>query len=277
MKRVYITLDCDYGETPDTKNIPITDSIKSCIRLFEDLEIEKNITWFVNEQEVKFTEKYPDLLMRISEGEIALHVHLNRPPISQKYLLPSDKNVIKKYILRNKLKLENWLENNAYTHKITCFRSGNLLTNPQLFEVLEQLNFKIDSSIPSQFDFSLREIGRKITLKLPIFVRKKVYEFSGGVAYYTLPLGKKPFFIGKVLEMPIHLYIGGRYANNKNWILNRAIFQLSKVDDLVIYWHPYEIIKFGEGIYRETFNFLMENYSVKFLRLPQVYNIYISL
>ncbi len=269
MKRVYITLDCDYGETPDTKNIPITDSIKSCIRLFEDLEIEKNVTWFVNEQEVKFTEKYPDLLARMAEGEIALHVHLNRPPISQKYLLPSDKNVIREYILRNKTKLEKWLTNNTDTQNITSFRSGNLLTNKQLFEVLEQLNFKIDSSIPSQFDFSLREVGRKIILKLPTFIRKKVYEFSGGVAYHTLSLGKKPFFIGKILEMPIHLYIGGRYANNKEWVLNRAIFQLSRVDDFVIYWHPYEIVRFGADIYREILDFIMENYNVEFLRMSQ--------
>jgi hypothetical protein len=51
--------------------------------------------------------------------------------------------------------------------KVTTFRSGDLLTSDKLFNALNSLNIKVDSSLPSQFDWSLKEIFRKVLSYAP--------------------------------------------------------------------------------------------------------------
>jgi hypothetical protein len=78
-------------------------------------------------------------------------------------------------------------------------------------------------------------------------------------AYPTLPLGVNPFMIGRVLEMPIHLYAGGdNLKKGVEGLKKRTAEQLKRgVRDLVIYWHPHEVLG-KERIFSEYVEYLVE-------------------
>ncbi|RMD86146.1 MAG: hypothetical protein D6808_03930 [Candidatus Dadabacteria bacterium] len=263
MKKVYITLDCDPGELPENQKIGIEEAINGCLELFDSFNLTKDVTWFVNEAEVGFTSKYPTLLEQMAEGEIALHVHLNRPPHTSRYSIPADRSKMERMITGPQKRLDSWLSECFGDKKVSAFRSGNLLTSPLLFKVLEERGFKIDSSIPSQFDWSPREVARRFLMMAPSFLKEHVSRLKKGAVYKTLPLRTQPFRIGRLLEMPIHIYIGGRYRD-KNWLENRTVLQLEGLNDFVIYWHPYELIQFGKDLYEGYLNFLLDSYHLKF-------------
>lgn len=267
MKRVYITLDCDRGESTINRPIGMREAVRSCYDLFITNGFEKVVTWFVNESDIGFTSNYPDLLDIMAEGEIGLHVHFNRPPF-HRFSIPDEKALIDRMIKEPKDRLETWLSESSGQKELLSFRSGNLLTNSTLFSSLEELGFSVDSSIPSQFDWSVRESSRRILNNFPGMLKKFFSGRAGGAIYNTLPLGATPYIIGKMKEMPIHIYIGGRYAD-LNWLKKRTMKQMALVDDLVVYWHPYEIIEFGADLYEDYLQFLKDNWKINFKTLSK--------
>jgi hypothetical protein len=180
---------------------------------------------------------------------------LNREPYSTRYTLPK-RSKIHNLIKNEKEKLEEWLGDNASQKDVIAFRSGNLLTNKNLFYALKDLGFRMDSSIPAQFDWSWREIIRKVLYPFPDSVKTAISKVAKGRIYKTLPLGTGLFYIEGILELPIHVYAGGRYLR-RGWLIKRTKLQLSKVSDLVVYWHPCEVV-YNRGIYRDYLTFLAE-------------------
>ncbi len=262
MKNIFITLDCD-----PHPSVGIDHGLNACFDLFYELSLTEKVTWFVNELEGGFTDKHSSSLKKMSKGEIGLHTHLNRPPHNSRYSIPNEEGKLSNMISSGKKGLEDWLAKNSEQPEIISFRSGNLLTTNLLFRVLSEEGFKIDSSIPSQFDWSPREVSREIFDSFPNKLKELISEKVGGRIYPTLPLGSRPYRIGEILELPIHLYIGGRYTN-MDWLIQRTKVQLEKVNDLVIYWHPFETA-LNSQIYRDYLNFLMENFQCEFKTLRE--------
>jgi hypothetical protein len=257
----YITLDVDPDFTNKNKAWEnAREGIERCLALFKEFSLEESITWFVNNAELEFTSRRRDYLSIMSDGEIALHLHLDRPPWSNNYYyLPEKEENIHAAIKKEKKMLESWTIKHLDA-EVVSFRSGDLLTNDNLFRVLNRLGIKIDSSLPSQFDWSLKEIGRKILSYMPLSVKLAVSKIlKNKRAYPTLPLGATPFMIGQVLEMPIHVYAGGsNLKSGVKWIKKRTAEQIKRgVKDLVIYWHPHEILG-KERIFFDYIEYLLE-------------------
>ncbi|MFQ5648245.1 MAG: hypothetical protein ACE5FW_03325, partial [Candidatus Aenigmatarchaeota archaeon] len=261
MKRAFITLDCD----PSGK---VSRALDECFRLFEGLGLEKAVTWFVNEPEVRFTERHQKALKKMCRGELGLHVHLNRPPNASRYVLPRP-DLMRGMIKEPKARLEAWLKSEGLKNRIVSFRSGNLLTNRPLFSVLAGLGFRIDSSVPAQFDWSPREVARKLSCCFPGFLKEVVSGAGGGMVYPTVPVGTGHWSVGGLLEAPVHVYAGGRYADLA-WLEGRTRKQLEAVDRLVVYWHPHELLVHGKELYKKYLTFLMDSYSLRFLSLSSL-------
>ncbi len=246
--RTYITLDVDPGPK-------LEEGIHNCLKLFKEYNIHK-VTWFVNNRELDLTGKREELLKKM-EGEIALHVHLDREPFSTFYTLPNKEAMI--HILReDKNSLEAWMKTHI-GQDLNAFRSGDLLTNEDLFDVLNHLGFKIDSSLSSQFDWSLKEIARRVLCPMSENIKYAVgKKLVNKRVYRTLPLKARPFYIGKLLEAPIHVYVGGSNLAKKGWMEKRTELQASAVEDLVVYWHPHETEVYGIEKYSSYIEFLMD-------------------
>lgn len=256
----YLTLDVDPDFTDKLKAWEnAKKGIDACISLFKEYSLEEKITWFVNNAELEFASKRSDYLRKMADGEIALHMHLDRPEYAGNYYyLPDDEEKIFAAIKREKEKLEKWTMKNL-GKEIISFRSGDLLTSDKLFKALNRLEIKIDSSFTSQFDFTLKEIGRKILSYMPLTLKLAFSKILVNKrAYPTLLLGKNPFMIGKVLEMPVHVYAGGNNLKAKEWIKKRTELQVRKgVRELVIYWHPHEILG-NEELFENYIEYLLE-------------------
>lgn len=256
----YITLDVDPDfECKSNAWENARKGIEVCLSLFKKYSIEEKITWFVNNAELELTSKRSKYLEKIGDGEIALHMHLDRPEYSGNYYyLPEDEAKIFSALKKEKEKLEKWtLENLG--REIISFRSGDLLSSNKLFYALNKLGIRIDSSIPSQFDFSFKEMGRKILSYMPLRLKLLASKLMVNKrAYPTLPLGKNPFKIGNLIEMPVHVYAGGsNLKDNGEWIKRRTKLQIEKgVKELVIYWHPHEILK-KEKIFENYIEYLL--------------------
>jgi hypothetical protein len=256
----YLTLDVDPDFTNPNKGIQkAKQGINSCLHIFKEFSLEEYITWLVNNTQLKLTSQN-SYLSKMSAGEIGLHLHLNHPPWSESFFyLPRNEKIIYNTIEKEKKILEEWTLKHL-GREIVSFRSGDLLTDQRLFRILNQLNIKIDSSIPSQFDWSLKEILRKILIHSPLKIKLVLSKILVNKRIYpTLPLGSKPFVVEGILEMPIHIYLGRKnIINRASWIKERTQKQLKMgVKDLVIYWHPFEVLG-NEKKYSEYIEYLLE-------------------
>ncbi len=257
----YLTLDVDPDFTGKSRAWEkAKEGIHRCLGLFKEFSLQESITWFVNNAELEFTSRRSNHLSKLCDGEIALHLHLDRPEWSGNYYcLPEREEDIYAAIKKEKEKLESWTTENL-GREVICFRSGDLLTSEKLFAALNRLGIKIDSSMPSQFDWSLKEIGRRILCQMPPSVKLAVSRILVNKhAYPTLPLGVGPFMIGRVLEMPIHIYAGGdNLKKGIKWLKKRTAEQVKRgVRELVIYWHPHEILG-KEKIFSDYIEYLFE-------------------
>lgn len=266
--QAYITLDVDpdfRNESKEWENA--RRGIEGCLELFREYSLEERVTWFVNNAELEFTSRREGYLSRMGSGEIGLHVHLNKTPWSSHGYLPRSRERVFRAMEEEKGKLEKWTMENL-GREIKSFRSGDLLTSGGLFKALEMLGIRVDSSIPSQFDWSPREIARIVLSRMPLRVRAEfTRRFPRRHAYPTLPLGASPFYINTLLEMPVHIYMGGRNLNLE-WIRSRTEKHLNKgVEDLVVYWHPHEILG-REEIYTGYLDYLSQK-GAKFRRIGE--------
>ncbi|RLC74508.1 MAG: hypothetical protein DRI61_16475 [Chloroflexi bacterium] len=257
----YITLDVDPDFTNPNKGWEnARRGIEECIAIFREFSLEEHITWLVNNAELEFTSKRSSYLSKMSVGEIGLHLHLDRPPWSSNYYyLPEKEEKIYAAIKKEKERLERWTVKNI-GREIISFRSGDFLADDKLFRVLNRLDIKVDSSLPSQFDWSLKEIARKVLSYMPLSVKLAVSKILVNKrAYPTLSLGAKPFMIGRVLEMPVHVYVGGsNIADGIKKVKIKTHEQIKRgVKDLVIYWHPHEILN-RENIYLGYMEYIVE-------------------
>jgi hypothetical protein len=257
--RTYITIDVDPDFASNKKRKNAVEGVYRCLEIFEEFSIKERITWLVNDAELQLTSSGEDCLSKMSDGEIGLHLHLDRPPWSSNYYyLPEREEDIYSAVKKEKETLERWTVENL-DKEVIIFRSGDLLTDARLFNVLNKLGIKVDSSLPSQFDWSLKEIFRKVLCNMPLGVRLRGSKILVNKrAYPTLALGAKPFRIGQLLEMPLHVYVGGsNTAAGINWIKKRTVEHIEGgVEDLVVYWHPHEVLK-REDIYVEYIEYLL--------------------
>ncbi|NOZ83117.1 MAG: hypothetical protein GXN98_04825, partial [Euryarchaeota archaeon] len=149
---LYITLDVDPDfENPGRGIEGALQGIELCLRVFREHGVEEHVTWLVNNTELGLTEKHERWLGRMGEGELGLHLHLNRPVWSgSKCTLPEDAGVMLEAIEQEKERLESWVERHL-GGRVVSYRSGNLLTSRRLFRALEAAGIKVDSSVPAQF------------------------------------------------------------------------------------------------------------------------------
>jgi len=240
---LYVTLDVDPDfENPGRGVEGALEGIRRCTELFRELSLSEHVTWLVNNTELHLTERHEVWLAKMSDGEIGMHLHLNRPVWAGTWCtLPSGEGAIRRAIEAEKERLDRWLVKNL-GYEVISFRSGNLLTSPELFRALENTGIRVDSSLPAQFDWSLREVARRAMNFLPGILKRRLCRKTGYI-YPTLPLGRGPFWMGEVLEMPLHVYAGGRYLKeDTSWVVRRTQAHLERgVTELVIYWHPHEI------------------------------------
>ena len=267
MKILCVTIDCD------GHGFNILDALGRCFELFEKNSISQ-VTWFVNERGYHYTVDFPDLLEQmINLGEIGLHTHLNE---LWKYdrCIPNDSSLIYNAIEKDKECLERWFYLKGYHKRIISFRSGNLLTNDLLFTILSRVGLKVDSSILTVSQYNLREFGRKIILKLPVKARNAVCKLAKGCAYQTIPIANKPYEIGKVLEIPLNIYAGGRYLRMR-WLKRHTESVFKRSEILVIYFHPYDVTVFGVSIYSEYISWILQTYKPKLSTLNDIYENYL--
>ena len=241
---LYITLDVDPDfENPGRGVEGALRGIERCLKLFREYSIEERVTWLVNDTELRLTRRHEEWLAAMGEGEIGLHLHLNRTRWSGSGCsLPRDAGAVLRAVEQEKERLEAWVERHL-GRRVVSYRSGNLMSSRVLFRALEEAGIRVDSSLPAQFDWSPREVGRKVLSMLPERLHPWLCRRVGFI-YPTLPVGAKPRWIGGVLEMPLHVYAGGRYLREScTWVLRRTREHLDRgVTELVVYWHPHEAL-----------------------------------
>lgn len=264
MKTLCITIDCDAGHGSD-----IPDAFNACFEFLEKHGISQ-VTWFVNERSCNYTLDFPNLLEKmICLGEIGLHTHFNELWEYDR-CIPNDYSLIYSTIRKDKEILEKWLCSKGYRKPIISFRSGNLLTNRVLFKALGQIGFKVDSSIAALFEWNLRELGRRIVLKAPIKLRNSICKRMKACAYPTVRIDKEPYQVGKVLEIPLNIYVGGRYLNVE-WLKWRSKHVLKCSNILVVYFHPFDLIESDIKVYHKYISWLLETYRPKLTTLSYHY------
>lgn len=134
---VCITIDGDEKNKGD-----IATAVPFLLRFFDQTHLRGKVTWFLNQYDVNWVERYPDLIMQILDrkDEVGLHSHVEDRIHDYRSLvriISNAKQRIEEYCAKR-------LSNN---YCIISFRSGKLAKSEELFNAISDAGFKFDSSV----------------------------------------------------------------------------------------------------------------------------------
>lgn len=134
---VCITIDGDEKNKGD-----IATAVPLLLRFFDQTHLRGKVTWFLNQHDVNWIEKYPDLVVQIlhRKDEIGLHSHVED--------MIHDYRSLVRIISNAKQKIEEYCAKHlSSNYSIISFRSGKLAKSEELFNAISDAGFKFDSSV----------------------------------------------------------------------------------------------------------------------------------
>ena len=184
---------------------------------FKKNNYNQSVTWFVNEATYKISSFHKDILKRCSDsGELGLHTHFNCKIFNaDPYTMSKNRNDWE----NNGIKDANRNINTFLNYNNFIFKSGNHIRNNELFDVLSDNSFSIDTTCAIDDGFWICNICNKSSISRE---RRKVNmptqcgnvcpkpEPNDGITVFNdtnILLGSEPFFIkcnnnGIILEIP---------------------------------------------------------------------------
>ena len=236
--KICITIDGDLYPSKEVSKKAIDFTMK----FFDFFRLKGKVTWFINEGLYSWTMNYKEYLRKIKarNDEIALHVHkINEDMRNGK---KSSKKELMRLFKKDKNKIEHFIK-----ERVVSFRSGAHAYTKEMFEALQELNFKYDSSIvPEEVIYVDKKLYPKS--KSEIYVDNRKIKISSGI-----------FKIGKLIEIPNHV-------QNPIYLFLNFLFSKNKKNFVVCYYlHPADLIN-NKGKIRLN-NILKYSLFIIFLRV----------
>jgi len=185
-------------------------------------------------------EKYPEVVEKLHQvGEIAVHVHFRK----------KNGDFFSDYEFQKNL-IENATDAlRAKGFDVVSFRGGDHFFNNDTLQVLEELDYEIDSSVMQGFSRSMRDfvidhrIGkRQITMNVPYFLSHDDYLIPGASNVLEIPVTNLYFFLKRPMfflpfPTPGHAKLGP--ISNLSFLLTKMVSSLKKEIPIVFLFHDF--------------------------------------
>jgi len=280
---VNLSLDCHTIFTPKGTE----HGVRGSLELINEIVAPKHTTWFLSESYLCEDLSFIVDMILDSGAEIGLHKHFTGNPIAP---------LLSRQQMRKEIETAVHTLEKYSGKKIEAFRSGWLMSSPELFDVLMDMDIKYDSTMPA--DMGIYQVFKKVVFKRFGALRQGIPHLflKRGLApcpREVLPFGCQPFIVnrssdkqgeGKIIEFPIHVQFTGRRNNFKSARkqFTRALKSTNQKRPIIfIYWHPFDLTyqkgrtvgRINERLYEEHRSFhkwLTDNYSPTFESISEI-------
>ena len=119
-----------------------TVGVSALERIHARLGLGGAVTWFIN-QRYRWTERQPELLRRLLESGDRLELHGH----AEKLIAAGEGAALREFLADQLSSLTTFCRQVQPGYQVECFRSGSLERSPELYQVLEELGIRYDSTL----------------------------------------------------------------------------------------------------------------------------------
>ncbi len=266
-----VTVDCDLrADDPDAR----ADGLRAVLEVLGEEGLAGRVTWFLNENDFRFTENHEDFLAEAAGRGDTIGIHDHFEPFTSQagdVALGYETRSVSAYCRASRDRVVGWLEREGYPAQVRAHRNGYLAQAAEIYEALAELGYTLLSDIWPRHRSGDRGGAWLDNSEIPVGIGPYRHDAHNFTEYTSRE--------GRFVQAPIAaMFLGTfRYELLDRWL---AASEQQGVDPAVFTWclHPYEVLNDARDavspglveVLRDHLRHIGANYDVEFVGLTQL-------